>query len=164
MADIVIEDIEELESLLSRVYWIEQEFEQMLLWDAFTSVDEKYRDILFLLAHDSEKHKIMLKRVIENIKGIELDTIKENIKERKSMKSRLSMIDEEILAEIGKNDVLALELYTNIHKYTSRSFIESIWEGEDPDTFFKTFKTLMAYEKKHVEILKPYVGKLGRVR
>ncbi len=164
MHDVVIEDIEELESLLSRVYWIEEEFEQMSLWDAFASVDEKYRDILFKLAHDSEKHKIMLKRLIENVEGLDLDSLKESIKGRQSLKIKRSLIDEEILSEIARNDTLALDIYTKLHDCTSREFIEGIWKGEDPDEFYHTFLELIGYEKRHLEILKPYVGKLQRIR
>ncbi len=164
MHDIVIEDIEELESLLSRAYWIEEDFEQMALWDGFTSVDEKYRDILFRLSHDSEKHKIMLKKVIKNIKGIDMESIKQNTKESNRSKVKRSMIDEDLLGEISKNDTLALEIYTNNHKYTSREFINDVWLGESDDDFFKTFRTLIDQEKKHINLLKPYVGKLTRIR
>ena len=62
MDEIVINDIDELESLISRAFWLEGEFEQMILWDAYMTVDEKYRNIIFGLAHDSERHKITLKK------------------------------------------------------------------------------------------------------
>ncbi|MFO8109043.1 MAG: hypothetical protein R6U17_00755 [Thermoplasmata archaeon] len=162
--DIFIEDIEELESLLQRTYWIEDEFEQMAYWEGFSTLHEQYRDVIFRLPHDSEKHKIMLNKIINSIEGIELEDIKKGVRKREEGSSRRQKMDEEVLTEMIKNDRLALDLYSKIHKHTSREFIEEIWTGENSNEFFDIFKRLMAEEQKHIDILRPHVGKLERIR
>ncbi len=162
--DMFIEDLEELESLLSRAYWIEDDFEQMAYWEGYTSLHEKYRDIIFRLSHDSEKHKIMLNKVISNIKGIDLDAIKKKIVERTGPRSGRRRMDEEVLADLIRNDRLALDLYSKIHKHTSKDLIKELWKGEDIKEFYETFEHLMTEEKKHIDILRPHVGKLERIR
>ncbi len=162
--DIVIEDIDELVSLLARAYWIEDQFEQMTLWDTYTSIGEKYRDIVFRLAHDSEKHKIKLKKLISNISGIDLKTITNYTKARQNVGLNRSLLSEEILGEIKKHDILALELYTRIYKHTAKELLDEIWEGERHDEFYEILAHLMRDEAKHIKIVEPYVGKLQRIR
>ncbi len=162
--DIFINNIEELESLLSRAYWIEEEFEQVPQWDAFTKLNTKYRDIIFSLAHDSEKHKNKIKKMASNIKGIGVEAMKNNIGARNTVMLQKHFMDQEIMANIMDNDILALEIYTRIHAYTANSFIEEIWEGDDPEEFFVMLDDLIHGEKNHIELVKPHVGRIERIR
>ena len=84
--EVVIESIDELESLLARAYWIETEFEGVTQWEAYTSVDDKYKDTLFELSHESERHKGDLKRLISNLEGLNLEDIEQNSRARENVK------------------------------------------------------------------------------
>ncbi len=162
--EVVIESIDELESLLSRAFWIEAEFEGVTQWEAYTSVDEKYKDTLFELSHESEGHKGNLKKLISNLEGLDIETIKQNSKARENVKFEKHSRDEEILYEVHENDKLALDLYQRIHSNTSREFVESIWEGDDPDEFYKILSELIQEEKEHIDELGKYSRKFDRIR
>ncbi len=157
---ITIESIDELESLLARAYWIESEFEEVTQWEAYASVDDKYRNLLFELSHDSEDHKRELKNLISNLEGLDLETIKQDIRARNNVGFKKRTQDLEILYEVYKNDKLALDLYQKIHSKTSKEFIENVWGGEDPDDFFETFSELIKEEKRHTAKLKKYAQKV----
>ncbi len=158
--DIIIEDIDELESLLARAYWIESEFEEVTQWEAYASVDDKYKDLLFELSHDSEGHKRELKSLISKLEGLDLETIKQNTRARDNVEFKKQTQDVEILYEVYKNDKLALDLYQKIHSKTSEEFIEEVWEGVDSDEFFETLSELIQDEKRHTAKLKQYAQKV----
>ncbi|MFO7793210.1 MAG: hypothetical protein R6W73_09595 [Candidatus Saliniplasma sp.] len=160
---IVIKNIDELESLLARAYWIEDEFEGVTQWDAYTSVDEKYKDILFELSHESEGHKSDLKRLISNLKGMDLESVKQNSRTRDSVKFKKHSQDLEILYEVYENDKLALDLYQKIYENTSKEFIEKVWKGDDPDEFFDMLSDLINEERGHIEKVGKYAQKLDRI-
>ncbi|MFW5945795.1 MAG: hypothetical protein ACOCSJ_02920 [Candidatus Natronoplasma sp.] len=158
--DITIESIDELESLLARAYWIESEFEEVTQWEAYASIDDKYKDLLFELSHDSEGHKRELKNLISNLDGLDVETTKKDTRARNDVEFKKQTQDLEILYEVYKNDKLALDLYQKIHSKTSEEFIEKVWEGEDPDDFFETFSELIQEEKRHTAKLKKYAQKV----
>jgi len=54
---IEITDLDELGLLIGKAYWIESQFELSIQWEAYMSVKEKYKDVLFKIAHDSAGHK-----------------------------------------------------------------------------------------------------------
>ena len=71
--------------------------------------------------------------------------------------------DEEILTELLKNEYLALDVYTKLHMYTDKEFIEKIWKGKNPNQFFKNMEFLINEEKKHINLLTPLAGKIERI-
>ncbi len=162
--EVVIETLDELESLLARAYWIESEFEGVTQWEAYTSVDDKYKDTLFELSHESEGHKGNLKGLISNLKGLDLETIKQNSRARESVSFEKHSQDVEILYEVYENDKLAHDLYEKIYSNTSQEFVERVWEGDDPDEFFEILSELMQEEEEHIEELEKYSRKLDRIR
>ncbi len=157
---IIIEDIDELESLLARAYWIESEFEELTQWEAYASVDDKYKDLIFELSHDSERHKRQLKSLISNLEGLDMETIKQNTRVRDNVEFKKQTKDLEILYEVYKNDKLALDLYQKINSKSSEDFIEEVWKGMDPDQFFETLSELIQDEKRHTAKLKQYAQKV----
>ncbi|MEF8873467.1 MAG: hypothetical protein V5A88_02215 [Candidatus Thermoplasmatota archaeon] len=162
--DVVIESIDELGSLLARTYWIEEEFEEVTQWDAYTTVEDKYQKLLFRLSHESEGHKASLKRLISNLEGLDMETIKQNSQAREAVKFKKYDQDVEILYEVYENDELALDLYQQICSKTSEEFIEEVWEGDDPDEFFEILSDIIKEEKEHIETVGKYAQKLGRIK
>ena len=52
-------------SLLGKAYWLESQFENIMQWQAYMSIkNDSYRNVLFQLSHDSEKHKGVLLQLI----------------------------------------------------------------------------------------------------
>ncbi|MFO7991196.1 MAG: hypothetical protein R6U61_02750 [Thermoplasmata archaeon] len=161
--EIVIDDIDEVASLLSRAYWFEEEFEQTTQWDGYYSMDEKYRDLIFQLSHESEGHKRQIKKIIKNLEGIELEDIMKDASTKKNVEVTKSRYDEEVLGGIMKNDMLARDLYARLIKHVSKDLLEERWTGDDPEEFFKILAKLILDEKRHIDMVKPYVGKLERI-
>ena len=160
--DVKITDLSELCSLLGRLYWVESEMELMGQWDAYTEVGERYRDILFTLSHDSEKHKTRLENLFSKIDGCDTNTVLSRTEREKiELKGKR---EEEILQEVLKYDQLALDLYRRVHSSVQRPLIRERWNGDDPDEFFRTLKWLIEEEKRHVALLKEHVGKPERIR
>lgn len=162
--EVVIKSIDELESLLSRAYWIEEEFESVTQWESYTSVEDKYKELLFRLSHESEEHKSSLKRLVSNIDGLDMETIKQNSRIRDAVKFNKHSQDAEILYEVYENDKLALDLYQKIYSKISPEFVEEKWQGDDPDEFFDILSKIIKEEKEHIEDVGKYAQKLDRIR
>ncbi len=157
--EVVIDDIDELETLLARAYWIESEFENVVQWEAYSSVDDKYKDLLFELSHESEEHKADLKELISNIEGLDLETINQDSRAHDSVEFKKQTADEKILYEVYRNDKSALDLYQKIHSKTSKELINEVWRGLDSKEFFEILSNLIQGEKRHISRLKKYAQK-----
>jgi hypothetical protein len=161
--EIKICSIEELSSLLARAYWVEAQLEQAMQWEAYMTVKEKFREPLFRISHDSEKHKTIVKKICENIKGLDLEkTLKESGLSKREFDFK-GKWDEEIINELLKNEHLVKDTYTKLYEHTDRNFIEKHWNDDNPDSYFKKLNWLINQEKQHVEILTPFVGKIERI-
>ncbi len=161
--NIKVRDLDELKSLLSRAYWIETEFELGFQWEAYSSLDEEHRDLIFQLSHDSYAHKGVLKKVIKNIDGITIDEIKATLK-RKEFEFKPGWTDSEVFSEILKYDSLAKDIYLRIKNYTSEELVDEVWKGEDTEMFFRSMTYLIKEEEKHIDMLKSKARKVGRIR
>jgi hypothetical protein len=158
---IQIATIDELSSVLGRAYFVETQLELSIQWEAYMIVKNKYRDVLFTISHDSEIHKSLLKKMFDKIEGMDLaEALKEFVGKEFNPKN---LHDEEILTEVMKYELLALDIYKRLHDFTSHDFIKKIWKGKDPKTYFKNLRWLMKQEERHIEILKPYSGQIERI-
>jgi len=151
-------------SLLGKAYWLETQFENISQWQAYMTVkDESYRNALFTLSHDSEKHKTILTELIANFEGITTETLEEHAGLKQKEFDLRGKWDEEIITELLKNEYLALDVYTKLYMHTDRDFLQKLWIGENFELFFKQLEFLMKEEKKHINILTPLAGKLERI-
>lgn len=159
-----ITDIEELEAIIKRAFWVEHEFETMISWDAYTQIDENKKDILYKLASESERHKIKVKKLIKNLDGLDVKDIRKDMRER-NFNLKKSAADSEIFTEVLKGDMLALDLYTKLNSYTTEELINDAWKGERNE-YYTILESLIKDEKKHINMLKPhvYIGKIQRIR
>jgi hypothetical protein len=159
---IEINNIEELSSLLGKAYWMESQLELVGQWEAYmVAKKDKYRDILFRISHDSEGHKILLRRIASNIEDLDLEKALEKQKEKKFDFRRLH--DEEIIAELLKNEMIVLDIYEKLKSFTGKEFIERIWKGTRAQDFYEDLNWLIAQERAHVGLLKPFAGRIERI-
>lgn len=155
---------DEFLSLLGKAYWLETQFENIMQWQAYITVkNEAYRNALFIISHDSEKHKGILLQFIENLEGISRQDIEEQAGLKQKELDMKGKWDEEIITELLKNEHLVLDVYTKLHMYTDKKLIQKIWKGEHAEEFFTQLEFLMREEKKHINILTPLAGKLERI-
>lgn len=161
--DIEITDIDELKSLLDRAYWIEGEFEQSFQWEAYSHIQEKHRDLIFKLSHDSQGHKSLLKKLINNIDGISIEDV-ENSKTGKEFQYRPRWEDSEVFGELLKYEFLAKDIYSRIKEHTSEKLIDDIWMGDNSEEFFKAMEYLIEEEQKHIDLVRPHAGSIQRIK
>jgi hypothetical protein len=162
--DFKITTQDEFVSLLGKAYWLETHFENIMQWQAYMTVkDDSYRNVLFTLSHDSEKHKGIIIQLISNFEGISTKTLEEHSGMKDKEFNLKGKWDEEIITELLKNEHLALDVYTKLHMYTDKEFIKRIWKGENSELFFKQLEFLIKEENKHINLLKPLAGKLERI-
>lgn len=162
--DFKITTQDEFVSLLGKAYWLETHFENIMQWQAYMTVkDDSYRNVLFTLSHDSEKHKGIIIQLISNFEGISTKTLEEHSGMKDKEFDLKGKWDEEIITELLKNEHLALDVYTKLHMYTDKEFIKRIWKGENSELFFKQLEFLIKEENKHINLLKPLAGKLERI-
>ncbi|KYK20238.1 hypothetical protein AYK25_01480 [Thermoplasmatales archaeon SM1-50] len=162
--DLKITTQEEFLSLFGKAYWLETQFENIMQWQAYMTIkNENYRNALFQISHDSEKHKIILTQLITHLKEVTVKNLEDyaGLKEKEiDFKGKW---DEEIITELLKNEHLALDLYTKLHTFTDKEFLKKIWTGSNSDQFFKHLEFLIKEEKKHITLLTPLAGKLERI-
>jgi rubrerythrin len=151
-------------SLLGKAYWLESQFENIMQWQAYMTIkNDSYRNVLFQLSHDSEKHKGILLQLITHFENVTNKTLEEHsgmVEKEFNLKGKW---DEEIITELLKNEYLALDIYTKLYSYTDKEFLKKIWKGSDSDLFFKQLEFLISEEKKHINLLTPLAGKLERI-
>ena len=162
--DFKITSRDEFLLFLGKAYWLETQFENIMQWEAYMTVKKDiYRNVLFQLSHDSEKHKEILKKFVTNLNDINTKKLKEQAGMMKKEFNFKGKWDEEILTELLKNEYLALDIYTKLYTYTDKDLIKKIWKGKDSELFFKQLKFLIKEEKKHINLLTPLAGKLERI-
>ena len=98
---------------------------------------EQHRDLLFTIAHDSETHSILLKKLCKNIEGINLEKETEVLQPKDFDLSKL--IDEEIFTQMLRYELLALDIYTKLHDLTNKEFLKKIWKGENIDEYYNKY-------------------------
>jgi hypothetical protein len=162
--DFKITRLDEFLSLLGKAYWLETQFENIMQWQAYMTVkNDSYRNVLFQLSHDSEKHKGILTQLITNFNDVTTKTLEEYAHMMKKEFDLKGKWDEEIIKELLKNEYLALYIYTKLYMYTDKEFIKKIWKGSDSELYFKQLEFLINEEEKHINLLTPLAGKLERI-
>lgn len=160
---IEIRTIDELNSLFGKAYWIESQMELTSQWEAYIIArKEEIRNILFKISHDSESHRIFLKRMASKIEGLEIEKAAKAVKLDKFDFKRFT--DEEILTELLRNEYLMLDIYQKIHSFSGKDFIKEVWKGESPTEYFSNLKWLIGQESSHIALLRPFAGRIERVK
>lgn len=159
---IEIKDSKELFSLFGKIYWIETQLELASQWEAYFMVKEqKHRDIIFRISHDSEAHKSIIELLSKNLEGIDLARSTEEMKVEGFKFRKLHV--EEVMAEIMRYEEVAKDMYSRMYSHTSKELIKKIWKGDNPDKYFRLMKWLITQEKAHIQLLQPYAGQIERI-
>jgi len=154
-----ISNKEELQLLFGKALWMESKLELALQWEAYMNMGEKYRDLLFTIAHDSESHSIVLREICSNIEGLDLQKEIEVFDSKEFDLSK--MIDEENFTQMLRYELLALDIYTKLNNLTNRKFLEKIWKGKNIDEYYNKLKWLVKEEERHRDLIKPLVGRVA---
>jgi rubrerythrin len=158
----LIRNAEELHKLLSKALQIESEYETLAEWEGYISLDNpKYRDLLFELISDSEKHAIWVKEMLSMVvlpsgyKVPELPTASFDFRGKSEF---------DTLINLERYEQLTLDLYTAIKGALSRSdLIGKIREG-DLERMLKILDDLISDETHHREAVHSLVGQVKLIR
>lgn len=157
-----IRNSEELHKLLSKAYQIETEYETLAEWEGYVSVQNpKYRDLLFELISDSEKHAFMVKDLLsmvllpQNYHAPVLQPASFNF-------SRKSEFD--VMLELERYEQLTLDLYSAIRDAVLKSDVETHVRSGDLDAFVAILDKLIVDEAHHRDAVHSYVGGVKMIR
>lgn len=146
-----ITGVDELETLLGKMYWMEHSLEHTSNWEGYLEVSDTGRNALFGIARDCKRHAGVVEGLASNIRGVDVDKIRNVGSERKF--DFRGWDDEDIIAELLKYENIALDIYSRLHLLTARSLIEERWMGDDPEYYFTQLQKLINEEKRHIALL-----------
>ena len=156
---------DQLKSFLARAYWLETKMEQAKDWYAFLEVkSDEAKQLLFQLTNDSDNHKVVLQKLISNIKDFDLEKTLSDLALQNEPVNYKGKLDGEIFQDIYESEKKAFQLYTTLKDYTDGNLINSVWVGKRSEEFFETINWLISEEKKHMELVDPFsMGRLERI-
>jgi rubrerythrin len=154
---------DKLANLLKKANEVEMAFENMANWEAYVSVKgEEFRQILFRLISDSQRHKNILNSLISKIKMSNSHDLIPLTPRVFDFKNRHEL---EIMEEIGRYEKLAFDLYTNIMEALKNSETKLLLCDEnDVDLLTSSLQTLILEEKSHIDLVSKYSGRFQRLR
>lgn len=146
-----LKDIREFEGLIKKVYDLEVLLEGAAKWEAYLTSKDRYKDMLFEISQDSERHRGMLEDLILDLETFDLDEIKEDISRREF--DYAEMKDQEIMKELLNYEKTALHAYKKLQTIIDDRLVKEYWQGEE-DGLTEPIKELISDEKKHVELVR----------
>lgn len=149
-------------STLDKIYWIESQMEQLMLWESMIQSGEKSKESLFKLVQDSETHKnrldiwfnkLNIKPPIHPPRGFPEKTFDFTGKEVPEM-----------FKEILKFELLVKGLYEYLASPQGEDSLRSIILDDNDRAEFKLLVlSLIAAETQHSEICKENIGSFRRI-
>jgi len=154
---------DELASFLARAKEIEMAFETVVQWEGYIDVKkEEFRDLLFKLISDSDRHDKLVDRLMSMVKMDQGTSSKPLTPRTFTFKNKNEM---EIMMEIGKYEKLIHDLYNNIMAGLNESNLRPLLKDESKSPeFLSVLGQLIAEEKGHMNLVSKYVGKIERIR
>jgi rubrerythrin len=157
-----IRNAEELHKLLSKAQQIESEYETLAEWEGYISLDSpKYRDLLFELISDSEKHSIWVKEMLgmvilpEGYRAPELPPASFDFRGRSEF---------DTLMELERYEQLTLDLYSAIMGALGRSELKGVVMEDNLDRMLKFLDDLVSDETRHRDAVRALVGQVKLIR
>jgi rubrerythrin len=157
-----IRDAEELYKLLAKALQIESEYETLAEWQGYISLDNpKYRDLLFELISDSEKHAAWVKEMRGMVtlppghQAPDLPPAKFDFQGRSEF---------DTLMELERYEQLTLDLYTAIRAALTISDLEGKIHEEDLPRMLKILDDLISDEIHHRDAVHSFVGQVKMIR
>jgi rubrerythrin len=157
-----IRNAEELHKLLSKAQQIESEYETLAEWEGYISLDSpKYRDLLFELISDSEKHSIWVKEMLgmvvlpEGYRAPELPPATFDFRGRSEF---------DTLMELERYEQLTLDLYSAIMGALGRSELKGVVMEDNLYRMLKFLDDLVSDETRHRDAVRALVGQVKLIR
>jgi rubrerythrin len=157
-----IHNAEELHKLLSKALQIESEYETAAEWEGYVSVtNPRYRDLLFELISDSEKHatwvKDMLGMVVlpSDYRAPPLPPVAFDFRNRSEF---------DTLLELERYEQLMLDLYVAIKEAMQRSDVQGYIMPGESQRMMELLEQLIIEETGHRDAIHFYVGKIKMIR
>lgn len=157
-----IRDAEELHKLLSKALQIESEYETLAEWQGYISLDNpKYRDLLFELISDSEKHAVWVKEMRGMVvlpagyKAPELPPASFDFRGKSEF---------DTLLDLERYEQLTLDLYSAIKSALTRSDLKGKIKEGDLERMLKILDDLITDETHHRNAVRSLVGQVKMIR
>jgi len=152
----------ELASLLIRANEIESAFENLSEWDAYVDVKgEEFREILFSLISESQKHKGIVNSMISMVNAGQDPTLVPLTPVRLDFRNKHEL---EIMNQIGRYERLAFDLYSDIREAIKKSDIKRLLHHEsDAEAFISSLEKLVSDEREHVDLAEKSGGRVSRI-
>jgi len=158
----LIRDAEELHKLLSKAFQIESEYETLAEWEGYISLgNPKYRDLLFELISDSEKHAAWVKDMLAMVTmppgymAPALPPASFDFKDKSEF---------DVLMELEKYEQLTLDLYSAIKGALARSDLKRMIREGDLEKMLRTLDDLISDETRHRDAVHSFVGQVRLIR
>ena len=161
LAQIVSGD--ELVAFLRKAKEIEDLFETTVQWEGYIDVKkDEFREILFKLISDSDKHANWVDKLISMVKTTQGAVASPIAARTFNFKNKNEM---EIMMDIGKYEKLIHDLYKNINDGLDEAVLRNILkDGNQSSEFISTLRQLIAEEQGHINLVSRFVGKIERIR
>ncbi|WP_233564813.1 hypothetical protein [Methanohalophilus sp. RSK] len=157
-----IKDKETLKSQLQKMYWIETEMEQLVIWESRIELMGEDVDALERLANDSDNHGLQLKKWMEKASIPLPDKIPRGLPQK--VFDFEDMDSPELFKAIMKYEILARDVYKNITE-TDPYVIEELFPDEsDQENFLKDMEHISKEEEGHRQICEERVGGFKTIR
>lgn len=149
-------------STLDKIYWIESQMEQLLLWESMIQSGDTAKESLFTLVQDSETHKNQIEKWLNKL-NLKLPTQPPHGFPEKTFDFSGKEVPE-MFKEILKFELLVKGLYEYlISPHGEESLRSLILDDNDRAEFKILILSLIAAETHHSEICKKNIGSFRRV-
>lgn len=152
----------ELANFLRKALEIEMGFESVSQWEGYINVKkDDFRDIIFTLISESEKHRALLEAMISKVKGLSGSKALPLQPHSFNFKNK---VESEIMMDLSRYEKLAYDTYLNIREALQNSNIGSLVDEKDAPFFLSTLDVLIKEEADNADLIARYMEHVERNR
>ncbi|MBM3300603.1 MAG: hypothetical protein FJY85_11675, partial [Deltaproteobacteria bacterium] len=145
---------DELASFLRKALDIEASFESISQWEDYINLKkDEFRDVVFELISESEKHKSIVESLISKTKK---GSRSETAPLQPHVFNFKNKTEFEIMMDLSRYEKLAYDIYLNIREALKASDMSKLVEEGDAPLFFSTLDRLIMEEADHVARIASY--------
>ncbi|PKK85991.1 MAG: hypothetical protein CVT48_03125 [Thermoplasmata archaeon HGW-Thermoplasmata-1] len=158
MVEIEVTESEVIQAFVARALWLESQM-MSALWDAYIHTN-RHMDDIFEMILGSRKHKVILTKIVRNMKGIDIPEFFREFGTKTFDYSNL--MEEDIMGELYKNMKTVLDFYTKLRAMSEEELINSLWKSGEPKEYFTKMDMLIENKNGNVQKLTPFASRLIR--
>jgi hypothetical protein len=151
----------ELHRLLTKALQIEMSYETIADWEGFVSVSSpKFRDTLFGLISESEKHEALVKEMIEMVimpQGAEQTPLSDP---RFDFSNRGEL---DIMMELLRYEKLAFDLYSSVRAAAGNMYGKGFIDDEKMPRLIAILDQLVKEESDHEHMVSGFLGNVKMI-